>query len=127
MEPAIDLAHRGFDVTVLEALKGFARDAHRMNSLALLTESRNLPNLHCYDETTVTEVTPKGVSARKKDGTDVFFEADNVIFAVGLRAQPQLYLDLQDAAETVVAIGDCVKPRRSMEAIREGYFAAMNL
>ncbi len=127
VEPAIELAHRGFDVTVLEALKGFARDAHRMNSLALMTESRRLPNLRGYDETTVTEVTPEAVIARRKDGELVRYEADNVVYAVGLRARSQLYLDLQDCAPTVVAVGDCVKPRRSMEAIREGYFAAMNI
>jgi len=126
-DTAVELARRGHDVTLLEGLKGFARDAHRMNSLALLTETQKLPNLHAFDETMVKEINAEAVVATDKNGVSVRYPADSVIYGVGMRARSQLYLDLQGAAETVVVAGDCVRPRKTMEAIREGYFAAMNI
>ena len=126
-ETAMELARDGYEVTVLEALKGFARDAHRTASLSLLVENNQHPNLHSFDQTTVTAITEKGVEAKDKDGNPVFYEADSVVYAVGLRSRKDLTLQLYASAPYVVSIGDCVKPRRTMEAIREGYFAAMNI
>jgi NADPH-dependent 2,4-dienoyl-CoA reductase/sulfur reductase-like enzyme len=126
-ETAIELAKSGHQVVVLEALKGFARDAHRMNSLALLGETQKLPNLKALDQMTVTEITPTCVKATDKDGKEVTFEADTVAYCVGMRPNSGLYQEIYNAAPYTVAAGDCVKPRRTMEANREGYFAAMNL
>ena len=126
-ETAVELARRGHDVTVLEAMKGFARDAHRMASLGLLVETGRLENLHAFDQMTVTEITPDAVLATDAQGVQHSFPADDVVYGVGMRPRADLYQAIYDAAPTVVAVGDCVKPRRTMEAIREGYFAAMNL
>ena len=126
-ETAVELCRRGHQVVLLEALKGFARGAHRMNSLALLEETQNLPNLTAQDQFAVTKITPEGVEGTNEAGETVFYEADAVAYGVGMRANDSLYEEIYDAAPYVVCAGDCVKPRRSMEANREGYFAAMNI
>lgn len=126
-ESAMELCREGRRVTVLEAAKGFARDAHRMASLGLLEESKLHPNLKAVDQCRVTEITPEGVVATNRDGNSVLYPADTVVYAVGMRARTQLSVQLSNAAPYVAWAGDCVKPRRTMEAIREGYFAAMNI
>lgn len=126
-ESAVELARAGHEVVILEALRGFARDAHRMASLGLLDACKGLPNLRYFDEQTVTAITAEGVETRAKDGSVTVYPADTVAYAVGMRARQDLTLELYDAAPYVASAGDCVKPRRTMEAIREGYFAAMNI
>jgi 2,4-dienoyl-CoA reductase (NADPH2) len=123
----MELCRSGHEVTVLEAAKGFARDAHRMASLGLLEESKLHKNLHAYDLQKVTEITETGVKTVDAEGIQKVYPADTVIYAVGMRARTELPLALGNAAPYVAFAGDCVRPRRTMEAIREGYFAAMNI
>ena len=126
-ETAVELCRNGHEVTILEAAKGFARDAHRMASLGLLAESRRHKSLKLYDQQTVSAITEQGVETVSAEGVRTVHPADTVVYAVGMRAQNQLPLEIYDAAPYVVSVGDCVRPRRTMEAIREGYFAAMNI
>ncbi len=126
-ETAMELGRAGHHVTVLESLKGFAREAHRMASLGLMEENRLNPNVFGWDCTEVTEIMPDGVMAKNKDGTEIFYPADNVLYAVGMKPVNDLCISLAAAAPYVAFAGDCISPRRTMEAIREGYFAAMNI
>ena len=56
--------------------------------------------------------------------------ADSVIYALGLRSNMEAYESLYYSAPQVIAVGDClrgVKPKKTREAILEGYWAAMRL
>jgi hypothetical protein len=50
-----------------------------------------------------------------------------VIYAVGMRANGNVYADLYDCAPEVLRVGDCIKPGTIREAISGGYFGAMEL
>lgn len=125
-ETAIDLAKGGLNVTLLEAEKGFARDAHRMALLAIGEEASKLPNLQYYDEFTVKKITDTEVIGEKK-GEEIRYPADHVVYSTGMKPRNDLYLKLYNKAPYVVAIGDCEHPGKIMAANREGYFAAMNI
>lgn len=127
VETAVDLARRGHRVTVLEALKGFARDTNRMNAMGLRDACDELTDVADFvDEAHVTAITA-GQVEYEKGGQTVRLPADTVVYCTGMKARSQLYLELANAAPYVQPVGDCISPRRTMEAIREGYFAALNI
>jgi NADPH-dependent 2,4-dienoyl-CoA reductase/sulfur reductase-like enzyme len=126
-EAAVELAGKGCSVTVVEALKGVARDANRLISDALFQTATGLP-ITFLDETNCLQINPENILLQSAaGGTSLSIEADTVLYAVGMEARSELYQELFDFADTVVPVGDCVRPRRIAEAIFEGYFAAMNL
>jgi pyruvate/2-oxoglutarate dehydrogenase complex dihydrolipoamide dehydrogenase (E3) component len=72
-----------------------------------------------------TEITDKGVTAVDKDGRQVFFEAETIIVAVGYRSRPGIVDALRGTAPEFMAIGDCVTPKKVLQAVRTGYDAGM--
>ena len=126
VETALELGRRGHEVTVIEACKGLAREANRLHGEGMRQEAEKVA-LRAYEETVVLRIEADGVVIRKKDGQIVTLPAETVLYAVGMRPAQKVYLELYDKAPTVTPVGDCVAPRRSAQAITEGYFAAMNI
>jgi len=52
---------------------------------------------------------------------------DTVVMATGYRADNSLYKALKGKLGELYAVGDCVAPRRALDAIREGYDTARTL
>jgi len=52
---------------------------------------------------------------------------DNVVTAIGNRADTQLFYALKQSGERVHAIGDCLAPRNALRAIRDGHLLARDL
>ena len=55
------------------------------------------------------------------DGKQEGLEADTIVVAIGLEARSRLHNELNGKVPEVYAIGDCVKPRRVLDAIWEGF------
>jgi 2,4-dienoyl-CoA reductase-like NADH-dependent reductase (Old Yellow Enzyme family)/thioredoxin reductase len=61
-------------------------------------------------------------------GEERIIEAvDTVVLATGYRSNNKLYKALKDRVKEVYAIGDCKLPRRSLDAIHEGYMTAFKI
>ena len=75
----------------------------------------------------MTEVTPTGVKAVAPDGSEVFFEADSIYYALGFRAPTDELEPFYGICPRVSVIGDCKKPARILQATRDGMFAAMDI
>lgn len=83
-------------------------------------------NLHVRTGLRCTAVTPEGVETQNKDGNTVLIPADSKIYAFGQRSvSPAELLGLDVPAIRV--IGDCNKVGKTIGAIFDGYFAAINL
>ena len=74
-----------------------------------------------------SRITEDGVLAKDSDGREVFFPADTVLSALGLRSRTELVDALRNSGCNLVPIGDCTQPRQVMQAVRAGYDAAMAL
>ena len=63
------------------------------------------------------------------DGTEKILPAGSVVYAVGMRANQELAMDLQSACgvKRFFAIGDCQTPQRIKNAVHDGYYAAMDI
>ncbi len=121
-ETAVYLAQQGHKVIVVENLESVARDmygSNRMYLMKMLTEK----GVEIHTKTDVVEMAADGIVIAE-NSTRHILHADTVVCATGLRPQNELYLALQENLPEVYAIGDCVAPRKVINAIWEGYRTA---
>ncbi len=120
-ETALHLAKQGKRASIVEILDTVARDMVWGNALDLvkLLDDNKVTILTSTIPVRITEtgidlVNPKSQGSRLK--------ADTVIVAVGMKSNSGALVDqLWNKVPEVITIGDCVKPRRIIDAIGEGY------
>ena len=126
-EEGLELAMKGHKVTVLEMRETVAIDSAYLHREALLLEiAKNEDSISLKTEMKCTSITDKGVFALNSEGDELFFPADTVIVAAGMRSREGLQ-SLRDCAQDFLVIGDAKKPRRVLEAVRAGYDAGMHI
>jgi 2,4-dienoyl-CoA reductase-like NADH-dependent reductase (Old Yellow Enzyme family)/thioredoxin reductase len=122
-ETGLYLAKQGKDVTIIEMLEEIAVEGNIMHRRALMLELEKSvklrPGLKC------TKITDKGVMAADREGREALYEADTIITAVGMKPRTITVDSLRGMAPEFTAIGDCVKARRILQAVRTGYDAGM--
>ncbi|MFA9495147.1 MAG: FAD-dependent oxidoreductase [Candidatus Bathyarchaeota archaeon] len=124
-EKGLHLAHLGREVTVLEMLEKAASDATYLHWLALMKELEKSVRLET--STKCTRITEEGVYAVNNGGDEMFFEADTVLLATGMKPRTHIVESLRNSALDFSVIGDCYQPGTVMEAIHYGYFSALNI
>jgi NADPH-dependent 2,4-dienoyl-CoA reductase/sulfur reductase-like enzyme len=72
------------------------------------------------------EITDKGLTVRQGEKRR-FIEADTVVLAAGDKPNNDLYKTLFGKVPQILMIGDCIKPRRLMEAISEGAYVGLTI
>ncbi len=122
-ETALYLAQKGKKLTIIEMLNGVMLDmysANRMHLLKLLADA----DVNILTETKCLEIRDNGITIADKYGKRSTLEADTVVLAVGLKSNEGLLEALKDKIPEVYAIGDCVEPRKVINAIWEGFRTA---
>jgi 2,4-dienoyl-CoA reductase-like NADH-dependent reductase (Old Yellow Enzyme family)/thioredoxin reductase len=122
-ETGLHLAQQGKEVTIVEMLDEVAPDANIMHRRALLPELHKA--LSISTGLKAVEITDAGVVVADSAGQRMTLPCDSVIIAVGYRPRTGLVDSLRDCAPEVMTVGDCVKPRRLLQAVRSGYDAGM--
>lgn len=122
-ETGLYLAQQGKEVTIVETLDEVASDANIMHGRALRLELARAvtirTGLRCV------EITGEGVVCAGRGGERVTIPCDTAVIAVGYESRTDMVDALFGVATEVMTIGDCVRPRRVLQAIRTGYDAAM--
>ena len=130
-ETACFLAEGGHEVTVIEMLDDIAPEANWMHKEGMMQAFDRMPNLTVCTGQRITAVEEaRRVHTLDAEGREHVFEADSVIYALGLRSNREAYESLLYAAPEVHAVGDCLrgtKPKKTREALLEGYWAAVRL
>ncbi|MFC1990200.1 FAD-dependent oxidoreductase, partial [Chloroflexota bacterium] len=119
-ETAVFLAQKGKKVTVVEILDSVAIDTFmrdREDLLKLLSDAK----VNILTNTMVLEITAKGITVADECGDRSTLKADTVVLAVGFKSSDHLLTTLREKVPEVYAIGDCVEPRKVINAIWEGY------
>lgn len=114
----------GRDVTIVEMLDDIAKgeaDSPRKYLLKSLEENK----VNILTKTAVKEI--KDNSVIVDNGSLQEIEVDNVVLAIGSRPEVTLKNELEEKGFNVVTIGDAAGVRLVMDAISEGFEAAMNL
>lgn len=126
-ETALHLAQTGHKVTVLELQEELAADCARMHKINLMHQLEQEKLITPAVGLCCTAISLEGVTAADKDGNAVFFPADTVIMAAGMISRTESVEPLRSLVPECYVIGDCHHPRQVMQAVREGYDAAVNL
>ncbi|MDD4996573.1 MAG: FAD-dependent oxidoreductase [Syntrophales bacterium] len=127
-ETAEFLAEQGGDITTVAVVEMLDRMAAAISPTYrpfFLSRLKKM-GIRMETHTTVEAITAKGVRVNRKGVSD-FIEADFVVLAVGLKADPALTEKFRSTAPEVFLIGDCVEPRMIKEAIEEGFAVGMKI
>jgi 2,4-dienoyl-CoA reductase-like NADH-dependent reductase (Old Yellow Enzyme family)/thioredoxin reductase len=125
-ETALFLLRQGKQVTVIEVTDEPAADVNAINR-GLLLQLLDKEGVEMKTGMKVVEVFEKGATVTDKAGRQVSLEADSVVLALGLQPRTDLVEAMKGLAAEVYAIGDCVSPRRLINAIHEAFDVAVEL
>jgi 2,4-dienoyl-CoA reductase-like NADH-dependent reductase (Old Yellow Enzyme family)/thioredoxin reductase len=114
----------GGEITVLEALNDYLRDAGMVERVALermLARSK----VRIMVNTPVKRINKEEVIIEDKKGKESSMPADTIILATGRDPVCELEEELRGKVSEVHCVGDCISPRRILAAIHEGFGASM--
>ena len=123
-ESAAELKAAGKDVTVVEMLSGIAPGCGVSQSNALRI---GMEGVKVMTSTRCKSITDEGVVV-ETNGEELLLPADSIILSAGMNPRTTVVDALQKAiVPEFYTIGDCSAARKMGDAIREGYYTAMNL
>ncbi len=117
-ETAELLAEKGKQVTILEMLDEIGSDMGISSKRAVTYRLKNA-GVQMVTGAEAKEITRSGVKAAVNNAVQ-FFEADTVVIAVGFTSNTELAQKLQGKVKALYSIGDCVEPRKIVDAISDG-------
>ena len=118
-EVAEYLATKGRDVTIIEMLDEIATDMPKsVRMLLILSLKEN--GVKTITKAKAEKITKTSLIINKQ-GKEIEIPADSVVLALGFEADRSLEDKLGD--RPILWVGDCVKPRKLLEAVREGFEA----
>lgn len=120
------LAAQGKEVTIVELLQELAANMEPRGRSLLLQRLRRL-GVNVLLQSTLREVRGSSVLYQQGELTYRIEGVDSVVSAVGSASNGALGDGPGATGATVRRIGDCVKPRRILEAMREGFEFAYTL
>ena len=118
-ETAEFLASKGKKVTIVEMLDKIALDLGPTTRWVTVKRIRE-SDIEILTGTRFVEFADSGVVVQK-EGLNQVLEADTVVMATGMRANTELADALKGKVRNLHVIGDCLEPRRILEAIHEGW------
>ena len=106
-------------VEMLDDINDGGNDHHKMAVQDMINQKK----LPIHFNTKAVEITDKGVKCETADG-EAFYEADTVIYAVGMKARQDLALTFNQCAPVFDMVGDCRSASNIMHATSSAYAAA---
>ena len=119
-EAALHLVQKGKKLTIVEILNDIALNmslANRMHLIKLLADA----HIEILTETNVSIIMDESIFVTDKYNKGIEIESDTIILAVGLEPNNGLERAIKGKVPEIYAIGDCVKPRKVINAIWEGF------
>jgi 2-enoate reductase len=120
-ETALFLKEKGkSNITLIDMLPEIAYDVIYLAKWSLLEEleQKGIKMKPCL---TLKEIKPSGIVVEDREGVLENIEADTVVLATGLEADSSLYDELQGKVDELYRIGDCLAPRKFIDAVHEAY------
>ena len=125
-ETAIHLARRGAAVTLVEMTDTLCTDAYRLHGIKLRNTLAAL-GVTTLTNTTCRSVTDTGIIVTDAEEVERQLPAEQVVNALGMKANSCAALEAACKGVQYIAIGDCVRARNIACALDEGFKAAVAL
>ncbi|MBN1907897.1 MAG: FAD-dependent oxidoreductase, partial [Deltaproteobacteria bacterium] len=117
-EIALDLSHKGCNVTIVEQLPGIGTQIEAVTKKMIikgLKENR----VKILTEHTLLEITADRVYLADKNNNQFSIECDKLVVSAGNKPDNKLFNDLKNKGIEVYLLGDCIQARGAKEAIYE--------
>lgn len=115
------------DVTIIEMGKELAPQGNMLYKIALNQKIKQADTLNVKLESTCQEINDDKVIIRDNKNQSYELSVDTVIVCTGVRSRSSIAEEFYGITPEVAEIGDCMKPRKIMEAVFEGQAIALNL
>ena len=125
LELGLHLIKLGKDVKVVEMAKELNCGDNLVHGMGVQLEIKRT-GLETHTSTKALKIEENGVLCEGPDG-EVFFEADNVIIAAGMKGLREEAAAFAQAAPLFYQIGDCLAVKNIAEANRLGFQAGMEI
>ena len=119
-ETAEYLVTKGKTVTIIEMLDEIATGVGLSFKIGLINMLA-AGGVSMLTGATCQKITETGVVIINKEGEIQTIGADNIVLAIGAKPNNGLMKSIKELAPEIYMIGDCVKPRRILEAISDGH------
>lgn len=124
-ETAEYLAEKGHRVIITEMGDGIASDMG-ISDRHLLLERFKKMGVEIMTNAKIIKISGQGLSINRQ-GKEEFIEADNIVLCLGAKPINYLAKEISDLTAVVDIVGDAKQPRTVLEAVYEGYLAALNI
>lgn len=124
-EVAIYLDMLGKDVTIIEMKDAWAKDSYWMHKVAMDKYIRD-SKIQIKVNTAAKEITDEGIVCTTPDG-EITVEADTILLAAGMKADRASADEFLNTAPRVFEVGDAIKAGRVVEAVKLGYYRALDI
>ncbi len=126
LEVAEYLAFQDKKVTIVEMLEELGAGMERWHKQYLL-ERLKILGVPILVKTRVEAIQEKGAVVCAADGEERLIPADSIVLSTGACPNQELYEKLSGKVAEIHLAGDCVQPRRIIEAIYEGFVAGQKI
>ncbi len=126
-EEGVELAKQGHEVTIVEMQEELAPDCGRMHRISLLHEIEAAPTLTAAAGHRCAYINEEGVAAMDPQGKEVFFPADTVVMAAGMRPLTDEVERLRAYGKEFYVVGDAFRARQIGQATRDAYDAVVTM
>ena len=129
-ETAYDLAVLGKKVLLIEMQDKLFPETDTVSkkySMPVFVRISRHENIRILRSAECVAIGQGTLTVRTAGGEEQVLPADSVIYSVGSKADTEFVDALWDCAPDVVPVGDCVRARSIIDAVREAYFAARNI
>jgi len=121
LEGLIDKGNK--EVTVVEMLKEYGKDIGLSTRWTIRGELKRL-GVEVITGAKAVEVNPDGLEIEKEKGRELL-KADSIVIAAGTEPLNGLRAEIRGLAPEIYTIGDAEKPRKALDAIKEGLLTGL--
>jgi 2,4-dienoyl-CoA reductase-like NADH-dependent reductase (Old Yellow Enzyme family)/thioredoxin reductase len=125
-ETASHLANHGKKVTIVEMLPELATDASARIRYFLLKELADR-KVQIHVNSTVAAILDDGLTIKREGREEKIGPFDTVVLAAGLKPLNDLQSRLEGKVTKMITIGDAVRVRKALDAVKEGYLAGLEI
>ncbi|MDD5101080.1 MAG: FAD-dependent oxidoreductase, partial [Syntrophales bacterium] len=124
-ETAEFLHKKGKQVTIVEMLPKIANDVGPWSRWPMMDRFEE-EKMGMEVNVKVEEITGDGVKATR-DGKDLFFPADSVVVAVGMKSEDTLLKQVEGKVPELYKVGTCAGPGKVVNVIYDGFMAGFTV
>jgi len=121
-----ELLGKDKEITLIEQLKLIGQNIYMLVRKEVIPEIEENPNIKILTNTRLEEIIGNKAICKQAEKT-IEIEFDDFIVSAGLKPNKTIADELKDKGIKVVEIGDCKKPKKIGDAVKEAYKTIMKL